>query len=254
MNTSKPAPSGTQSAAARRGALQRPIAVCAALLLGSAILFKSMPTLDLWASSWFYSPGNGFYLGKTGVIVAIRDLGIAVTVATILGLIGVGFWWQLRPEAMARWPSTTPRADWVFITLGLLLGPGLVVNLIFKPIWGRARPVHIEQFGGIDHFTPAWVIAHQCQWNCAFVSGEAAATAFNLALCMITPRPWRTTAIAVTIVVTLAVSFARMAAGGHFFSDVVTAWLMMTLLLMILHAQIYQGLWLGPLKRWWPIK
>ena len=235
-------------------ALYRPIAICAALLLASAIIFASMPALDLWASGWFYSPASGFYLGKTWPIVGIRDIGIAITVTTIIALIAVGLWWQARPQSMALWPSATPRADWIFVTLGLLVGPGLIVNLIFKPIWGRARPVHIEQFGGTDHFTPAWVIAHQCQWNCSFFSGEAAATAFNLALCLVTPPRWRTAAFIAAAGVTLAVSFARMAAGGHFLSDVVTAWLMMVLILLVLHAQVYHGLWLGPLKRFWPIR
>ena len=45
---------------------------------------------------------------------------------------------------------------WLFLFLGLLVGPGLVVNGILKDHWGRARPAEIIEFGGTAHFSPAF--------------------------------------------------------------------------------------------------
>ena len=45
-----------------------------------------------------------------------------------------------------------------YALIGLILGPiigcGIIANLYFKDTWGRARPVHIEEFGGDKIFTP----------------------------------------------------------------------------------------------------
>ena len=55
------------------------------------------------------------------------------------------------------------------------LGPGLVVNGILKEHWGRARPRDVTQFGGDRRFTPALVIADQCERNCSFSAGHPSA-------------------------------------------------------------------------------
>ena len=254
LNPQSTDPTAAANAPPINPAIYRPIVACAALIVASAVLFASQPGVDLAASGLFYTKGQGFSLGSTLPVVSIRRLGIATSVITTAAVIIIGIWWRLKPEAMARWPSATPRADWWFVAIGTLVGPILLVNGIFKPVWGRARPVHIEQFGGQDHFTPAWVVAHQCQWNCSFVSGEAAASAFVLAFGVIAPPRWRVPVLGAAIILTLAVSFARMAAGGHFLSDVVTGWLLMALMLLMLHAQIYHGALAGPLKRWLPIR
>lgn len=227
-----------------------PILISAMAVVTTAAIFFSAPSIDLWVSSWFYRQDLGFYLGKSAAVVAMRNIGIWITVATIAGLIALAVWWSLRPEALERWPSERPKTDWWFIAIGMLLGPGVLVNLIFKPIWGRARPVHIREFGGQDQFTAAWQIAGQCKWNCSFFSGEAAASAFVLAFGFVVPPAWRVTAFLFGIAVTAVVSFARIAAGGHFLSDVVTGWVMMLLMIFVLRAQIFHGVLLGPLRKW----
>ena len=226
--------------------------LCAAVLAASAVVFYANPGLDLAVSSWFYTPGHGFALDKTLPLEVVRKLGIGITFATIAALIGIGVWWRLTPDATKRWPSTTPWADWLFLTTGMALGPGLLVNLVVKPIWGRARPRHIEEFGGALHFSPAWVISDQCRWGCSFVSGEAAATFMVLAFCFVAPPLWQRAMLIVGCLLTLMISIARIAVGGHFLSDVVTAWLLMGLVIVVLHAQIYHGTLLGPLQQWLP--
>ena len=252
MITKEPAIAANELGHAREPGLYGPIAICVALLVLCAAVFYWVPGLDLAVSGWFYAPGRGFPLDKTLPLEVIRKTGIAITSATIVGLLAIGLWWRIRPTALKQWASETPWSDWLFLSASMALGPGILVNLVMKPIWGRARPRHVEQFGGTDHFSAAWVISDQCKWGCSFVSGEAAATCLLLAFCFVVPRQWRLAMLVTGCLLTLAISMARIAVGGHFLSDVVTAWLLTMLVVLVLHAQIYHGALLGPLRRWWP--
>jgi lipid A 4'-phosphatase len=224
-----------------------------ALALASA-LFVAVPDIDLAVSRLFYMPGQGFAFGQTKPIVAIRNAGIGTTWVVSIGLVVLALWWSLRPTSVDRWWSLRPWADWLFVTAALAIGPGALVNLIIKPIWGRARPRQILEFGGQRNFTPAWVVTDQCSWGCSFVSGEAAASAFLFAFVFVVPQRWRPLAFWSALAVTIIISFVRIAAGGHYLSDVVIASLLTILLLLILHAQIYHNTWLGPLKRFSPVR
>ncbi|HHC74355.1 MAG TPA: hypothetical protein ENK78_04730, partial [Thiothrix sp.] len=42
----------------------------------------------------------------------------------------------------------------IFILLTFVLGPGLLVNTVFKDHWGRPRPDAIQQFGGHEPYFP----------------------------------------------------------------------------------------------------
>ncbi len=231
------------------------IAACLVLLAASGLLFYLVPGLDLAISGWFYSAGRGFVMAKTLPVVVMRDIGIWLTIATIVALIAVAVVWSKVPDAKRHWFSDRPERDWAFLVATMAIGPGFLVHVIFKHFWGRARPVHLEQFGGIKHFTPAWVVSDQCgPWNCSFVSGEAAASAMLFAFCVVAPKRWKAPIFCGALAVMLAVSFARLAAGGHFLSDVVTAWLLMVLVILVVRDQVYFGAMLGPLKRWVPIQ
>jgi lipid A 4'-phosphatase len=234
--------------------MRRLVAVCIAALLFMSGVFLLNPGLDLATSRMLYTPGQGFVFGQTPLIVTIRNAGIGLTWVIGIGLAVLAVWWTLRPTAVDRWPSMRPWADWLFVTAALAIGPGALVNLVIKPIWGRARPRQILEFGGTREFTPAWVITNQCGWGCSFVSGEAAASAFLFVFAFIVPTRWRPLAFWLALAVTIIISFVRIAAGGHYLSDVVIASLLIILLLLILHAQIYHHTWLGPFKRWSPVK
>ena len=236
------------------GPLYRPMALCLAALLFASGVFLLNPGLDLATSRLFYEPGKGFAFGQTAPIVSIRNAGIATTWVVCIGLAVLALVWLLSPAALARWPSPRPWIDWLFVTAAMALGPGTLVNLIIKPIWGRARPRQIIEFGGTRDFSPAWVVTNQCSWGCSFVSGEAAASAFLFVFAFVVPTRWRPLAFWAALAVTIIISFVRIAAGGHFLSDTVIASLLMVLLLLVLHAQLYHGALLGPLKRWSPLR
>jgi len=107
-----------------------------------------------------------------------------------------------------------------FVLFSIMLGPGLVVNGIFKDHYGRPRPRQIEQFQGhLSYQPPGMPGAEGKSFPCGHCS-----VGFSLWVFYFISRrrkPLRATAIlAASIGFGLLVGLGRMAAGGHFLSDV----------------------------------
>ena len=134
-----------------------------------------------------------------------------------------------------RLPSLPVRAA-TFLTLGLLLGPGLLVNGLLKPYWGRPRPLSVTEFGGNHAFVNWWDPTGTCPQNCSFVSGEAATAAWMFGPAMLVPAPWRGVAVAAAAAITAIMSILRLGAGAHFFTDVVIGALSTVLILLAMRA------------------
>lgn len=113
------------------------------------------------------------------------------------------------------------RRQLIYLLAVLAMGPGLVVNLVFKDHWDRARPHMLEEFGNDKHFTPAFVISDQCEDNCSFVSGDASAGFFFFAFYFAFSR--RKTWFITPILLGSSLGFVRMVQNAHFFTDVVFA-------------------------------
>jgi membrane-associated phospholipid phosphatase len=124
----------------------------------------------------------------------------------------------------------------MFLTLGLLLGPGLLVNGILKEHWGRPRPVDVTQFGGTKVYVDWWNPTGACEHNCSFVSGEAATAAWMFGPAMLVPAPWRVAALAAAAMFTATMSALRMSVGAHFFTDALFGALSTMLILLALRA------------------
>jgi lipid A 4'-phosphatase len=128
----------------------------------------------------------------------------------------------------------------LFLVSTLALGPGLLVNGIFKEHWHRPRPVHVTEFGGNRPYVDWWNPGGACERNCSFASGEVASAAWMFAPAMLAPAPWRIAAFAGAAIFTLAISISRMAAGAHFFTDVLFAALLTMILIWIMHGAIFR--------------
>jgi lipid A 4'-phosphatase len=128
----------------------------------------------------------------------------------------------------------------LLIVVTLALGPGLIANTLLKDHWGRVRPVDIIQFGGTGHFTPWWDPRGDCPNNCSFIAGEAAGAFWTLGPASFAPPQWRLVAYGAALAFGAAVGVLRIGAGGHFFTDVVFAGVVMYLLLWSLHGLIFR--------------
>ena len=181
--------------------------------LAFAGLFLAFPELDRMASASVYQTGHGFALQGNAVFDFVHDrIGILAGAIALAALVIV--FTARNGNRLAPW-----RRSAAFVLLILLLGPGLVVNTVFKDHWGRARPAQTVEFGGKAHFTPAWVISDQCNKNCSFVCGDASIGFAFVAFAFISRRPrrWLVGGIALGA----ALGLMRIAQGGHFLSDVV---------------------------------
>jgi lipid A 4'-phosphatase len=187
-------------------------ALLAALLLCAAV-FLLFPQLDLAASALFYRPERGFVLLAYPAWQDFKDVVNDVPKVIVIGCAA----FLVLSHALRRWQSL--RYGALFTALLLALGAGAAVNAV-KDLWGRARPIQIQQFGGTQQFTPALVPAHQCERNCAFTSGHAA-IGFALMAPAFFDRRRRRAWFAAGIAGGVLLGVMRMAQGGHFLSDVV---------------------------------
>lgn len=180
-----------------------------------SLIFLAFPGIDLWANGKFYQPGQGFSLAGDPFYDFIHDevgyLAWAFLLSSLLAFL-ISFlpvWPRIKSW---RWPGA-------FLLIGLLLGPGLLVNAVFKEEWGRARPMDVQEFGGTKQFSPAWVITDQCARNCSFVCGDSSVGYALMLVAFVSRRPrfW----LGLGLAVGTALGIMRMGQGGHFLSDVI---------------------------------
>jgi len=204
------------------GPFGSPLALAGIALVLTSAFFVLFPDVDRWTSALFLGPEGGFPLARSGISKAIRLAFDVVTIAVLavsLGALLVHLMWR-RPWVVLVTPSQA-----LFLLLSYAIVPGLLVNGILKEYSGRARPRALLEFNsGGELFTPAWVHADQCWYNCSFPSGEASAAMALVAVVMVLPFAWRRRAHMLVIPVILVISANRIVMGGHFLSDVVIGW------------------------------
>jgi lipid A 4'-phosphatase len=128
----------------------------------------------------------------------------------------------------------------LFMLLAMAIGPGFVANSMLKEHWHRARPIDITYFGGHDRFTPWWDPRGTCPGNCSFIAGEPSGAFWTMAVAAVAPPQWQIAAYSAAVIFGIALGVLRMAAGGHFFTDVVFAGVLMYLVLWTLYGLIFR--------------
>lgn len=214
-------------------------ALCLWLIAATLAAFTLFPWLDPAVSALFWS-GSRFAVNSDKVIEALR-YGLWNLTLITFALVVAG---MLRAAIQAQHVVGLPVHLWAFFAATFAAGPGLVVNLLLKEHWGRARPFQTTLFGGEKHFTPPWDITDQCLRNCSFVSGEVAGTT-ALAVVMVVAA-WHLRGhlsrlaflllmISAPILVVLS-ALQRISAGRHFLSDALLA----ALFTVLIAVQMYR--------------
>jgi len=211
------------------------IALAIAVVVG--VVFGIYPRLDLAISAPFYDPRVGLF--KVNVqpwVIHSRDAArylIALIVApACLAIVGK----VLLPR---RRMLIGGRAALLLIAT-LALGPGLLTNVILKENWPRARPIDVKELGGTDRFTPWWDPRGDCPANCSFVAGEPSGAFWTLAAAAVAPPQWRILAYSGALAFGAAVGALRIAAGGHFFTDVAFAGVFTFLVIWLVHGLLFR--------------
>ncbi|MDE0173746.1 MAG: phosphatase PAP2 family protein [Defluviicoccus sp.] len=209
---------------------------CAVSAIAGAILYR-FPSIDLFFAGLFHDPGNGFPAARDPDVQAIRKAflwaGYVAFAAILLSLAARHLW--------GRYLFGLTRRSICFLVVFSILGPGLIVNHVFKDHWDRARPRAVVEFGGDKTFTPPLAIADQCETNCSFVSGEASyGFAFAALAFLVAPR-WRRRVFWAAIGFGSIVGAFRMLVGAHFLSDVFFAGVFTVAMAWYAHREIVLG-------------
>lgn len=170
----------------------------------AAIFYASPPAINPWPQELM--PLWQFFYYKTPLFVALLIIG-AITV------IIYGF----------KQPQLLRSA--AFIILTIAIGPGLLVNMVFKDYWGRPRPRQLEIFGGTSSYLPPLAIGKTTNGK-SFPAGHAS-VGFSLCGFWLLWRKRRPRlaagALFASISLGMLMGLGRMAAGAHFLSDVLWA-------------------------------
>ena len=199
-----------------------------AFFVVSSVFLALFPALDLQISSFFFD-GRGFHLAASWWVVVLHKSVACVICAALVTL--VGMYWFNRRRGRNVWGVDGKVLG--FAALVLILGAGLVVNVVLKDAFDRARPRNLVQFGGVQRFTPLFVVSSECSVNCSLSSGDTSGAFFPFALALALSR--RRTPIVLAALYCALVSFSRIASGAHFFSDTVVSFFVMWITTDALH-------------------
>ncbi len=189
--------------------------MAAVIAIGVTILFAVTP-FDLDAARLFYHPEalDHWPLAQRMPWSLLYGASPWITGSLVIaGLAGL----------LAAAPLNRPWWRWqaVFVLLVVLIGPGLLINAVFKDHWDRPRPRDIVQFGGALHYAVAPL---RGEGGASFPCGHCS-VGFLYGLgwwIWRRRRPWLAGgSLGLGLATGAALGVARMAAGGHFLSDVV---------------------------------
>ena len=156
------------------------------------------PWAHAWICDFIYTYGT-----LPGLVVGIG--GLTVVLASL-------FWNRLKPYRRAG----------LFLAAALALGPGLLVNGIFKPVWGRPRPHQTVPFGGDHAYVNVWGMGNSAG-GMSFPCGHASMGFYLMAPAFLAYRRHRRLArsfILLGLAGGLALGVTRILQGSHFPSDV----------------------------------
>lgn len=189
------------------------------VLLLLTLLFR-WSNLDLQISGLCWNAAEGWRFGDYWFWKLMYERGmIPGAVIGVVGLVGLLIGIKL-PKIRRQWRS------YLLLVLLLAIGPGLLVNAIFKENWGRIRPKHVVELGGSEQFLKVWERGVAGEGN-SFPSGHGSIGFYVIAPYFVLRL--RRARVAKAFLVGgsffgLLMGIARITQGGHFLSDVLWAW------------------------------
>lgn len=194
-------------------------------------VYAKFPGVDLFVSSRYFDAARGFVHAQDPLVLLLYDwtppVGRALALLALLHALLAPWLAKLlamtgHPQAAERCRGPWRHASTVFLCAALL-GPGLVIEGVFKNTVGRPRPVQVEPFGGPQAFQGPFELGHNPEAHRSFCSSHAA-TGFALMGLGLTCGPrWRRRWFLIGLVSGAVIGAGRIMQGGHFLSDVVFA-------------------------------
>jgi len=214
---------------------QRPAGLVETLcLVATALLTVAVfagGTLDIGMARWFYRPEAADHWPLARQLpwsLLYRSASWITAALVITGLVALAM--SLAP-ARSAW-----RRPAVLLLLSVAIGPGLLGNALFKDHWQHPRPRDLVEFGGSAHYAPSPL------------RGTESGASFPCGHCTVgflfgcgwwiwkrrRPR-WAAASLVLGLALGLLLGVGRMAAGAHFFSDIVWSALLAFAVVHVLH-------------------
>jgi membrane-associated PAP2 superfamily phosphatase len=176
-------------------------------------------SLDLTISAYFYDQNSstwpfGEYRLIKGIFVYLPYL---ITFIFLLSIVGIIVSYTVPAQFYIRSQS-------LFVFLAILLIPGIAVHGLLKDTWKRPRPRDTINFNGNHKFAKILVIQDSDFIGRSFPSGHSTAGFILILSYFLTKKRSPKKALyylLLSLAMGIYVSFARIAAGAHFFSDTV---------------------------------
>ncbi len=210
---------------------------------GGLIVLCTITDIDLALSARFYTPEVSWHIDGSRGWQWLYDWGPAPALGMSVGacVVLICSWW--RPA----W--TRYRRSCLILMLAVILGPGLAVNGILKPLWGRPRPRHVIEFGGTKAYRPWWQ-PNGIGRGSSFPSGHASIGFVMITGAVLVPPSYgrlRHVAIGSAVAYGFLMGIGRIVQGGHFMSDVLWSGLIVVLITYILWQTLPQDVMGQPL-------
>ena len=207
-------------------------------LLFLALFAPFSEQVDLWASSLSFQ-GTHFYSNAFfNFIDAYGPFPALACGITALAVWIVCSYWKRNSK---HW--CPPAA---VLSLVLIVGPGLLANVLIKDHWGRPRPRQLEQFTGDQEYRPFY----QANWSWSrrpfrsFPSGHVTMGFYFLTLAWLGRRHdslfWTRAGMISGITLGLILAITRVVQGAHFVSDTVGSAILMWYTIEAVGALVYK--------------
>ena len=196
------------------------------MLMGIITLVFRLTDADIALQRYFYSPEKGWLLQFHPIWDFIYRFGIFPGYFLAFGglvMITLSYW---------NVKYINYRKASMVLIFTMIVGPGLIVNLVLKDHTGRPRPREITEFGGAEKFLCVCEKGATNEGK-SFPCGHCS-MGFYLAIPYLFLRNRKKilaySVLAVGIGYGIIIGIARMMAGGHFASDVLWAGLIVWLI------------------------
>ena len=193
-----------------------------------ATLVTTGPSLDLYISDLFYNGDKQFLIQSYyPVSIFFRKILLPLILIYVFVLPLVLRFFPLQ-KIYFGYKFTLSEIVYIWVSGAVTML--LVVNVLLKNMWGRARPNDVSYFNGFQDFTPWYKISDACSSNCSFVSGDSSVGFFLIVFYFITKK---NAYLYLGLILGSLLGFIRIAAGGHFFSDIIFSQIVVTVTILV---------------------